>query len=244
MKTDNKAIIFGEELEFDAKGHAYKWAGKFVPGVTTILQVINKPALLQWSADMASDYWYDQLALGTKDLMLIRAEAKAAHRIRKETAGGIGNNIHDYAECFFKKKELPPLLTDQAKKGVEAFHKWLDAHKIKILASERMVFSKEHHYAGTCDFVAEIDGVLGVGDIKTSSGIFNEMRFQTAAYQQALEEEKKIKFPVRWIVRFDKKTGKFQAKSFYNFDTDFQGFKAALDLHRAFQLIKNEGETK
>ena len=100
--------------------------------------------------------------------------------------------------------------------------------------------AKEFYYAGTCDFVAKIDGVLGVGDIKTSSGIYPEMRLQTAAYQHALEEEKGIKFPVRWIIRFDKKTGDFEAKSFYNFDVDFGGFKAALALHRSLQTMEQE----
>lgn len=232
-------IIHGETLEFDEKKHAYTWAGKFVPGVTTILSCINKPALVQWSAGMASDYWRNAVKTRT-DLDAIHKEAKSAHRKKVSEAADIGSNVHEYAEMFFKKKDTPFLKTDQAKRGVEAFHKWMDAHKIEILSSERRVFSKEFYYAGTCDFVAKIDGVMGVGDIKTSSGIYPEMRLQTAAYQHALEEEKGIKFPVRWIIRFDKKDGNFEAKSFYNFDLDFSGFRAALDLHRSLKSMEVE----
>ncbi len=236
-----KQIIFGEELTFDEKKHAYKWNDQLVPGVTSILQCINKPALMPWAIKVTRDYWLEQINSGRTDFDKIHKESWNASKKVSSDAADIGKNVHDYAECFFKNKDLPTLHTDQAKRGVEAFHKWFDAHNVKIKASERRVFSKEYYFAGTCDFVAEIDGVMGVGDIKTSSGIYPEMRLQTAAYQQAIEEEKGIKFPVRWIVRFDKKTGDFEAKSFYNFDLDFQGFAAALMLHKAMQSITNEG---
>lgn len=235
--------IHGELLEFNDAVHAYKWAGKFVPGVTTILRCISKPALINWAAGCASDHWLKEITAGNKDLASIHKAAKSSHTKKTEAAGDIGKNVHHYAECFFKKRDLPELLTDQAKRGAEAFHSWIDAHHVKIKASELLVFSKEHYYAGTCDFIAEIDGILGVGDIKTGSGIYPDMRFQVAGYQHALQEEKGIKFPVRWIVRFDKPTGNFEVKTYYDFDLDFFGFKAALDLHRTLQAM-NEKKSK
>lgn len=235
-------IIFGEELAFDEKEHAYTWGGAFVPGVTSILQCINKPALMPWAIGITRDYWLQEINKGRTDFAKIHKESWNASKKITKDAANVGHNVHGYAECFFKKLELPQLMSDQAKRGVEAFHKWIDAHDIEVLASERRVFSKEFYYAGTCDFVAKIDGILGVGDIKTSSGIYPEMRFQTAAYQAAMEEEKGIKFPVRWIIRFDKKTGEFEARSFYDFDLDFDGFKAALYLSKALKMV--EGEKK
>ena len=230
-------LIHGETLSFDADAHAYTWGGEFVPGVTTILQCLGKPALVPWAAGMASDHWLEAAKAGRTDWAAIHKEAKGAHRKKTQAAADIGHEVHAYAEAYFKKQTLPELTSDQARRGVEAFHKWVSAHTIEILASERQIFSKEHYYAGTCDFVAKIDGVMGVGDIKTSSGIYPEMRFQTAAYQHALQEEKGIEFPVRWIIRFDKKTGEFEAKTFKEFDLDFQGFKAALVLHRTLKAM-------
>jgi hypothetical protein len=232
-----KRIIHGQTLSFDDAKHAYTWGGQLVPGVTTILSCISKPALIQWAAGMASDYFLQAIQSGRTDLPVIYKESKVAHRKKAQSAANIGKDVHHYAECFFKKKPLPELTDDQAKRGVEAFHKWLDAHKVEVLTSERILFSNEHYYAGTCDFVAKIDGVLGVGDIKTSSGIYPEHRFQTAAYQQAIQEEKNMKFDVRWVIRFDKKTGEFESKPFYDFELDFAGFRAALALHRALQKI-------
>ncbi len=235
--SDEQKLFYGQELTFDAEKHAYTWGGQFVPGVTTILNCIAKPALMPWAIGVTRDYWLREVNSGRTDFAKIHKESWNASKKITKDAANIGTNIHAYAEAFFKKQPLPALLSDEAKRGAEAFHKWTSAHDIKILASERRVFSKEHYYAGTCDFVATIDGEFGVGDIKTSSGIYPEMRLQTAAYQHAMQEEKGVKFPVRWIIRFDKKTGEFEAKSFYDFDTDFKGFKSALDLHRALQTI-------
>lgn len=234
-----KRIIFGQELLFDEKEHAYTWGGKFVPGVTSILGCLGKPALVPWAVGLASDHWLSAIKAGRVDYDSIHKESKLAHRKKVQEAANIGHNVHSYAECFFKNKELPTLATDQAKLGAEAFHKWMDAHHVEILASEHRVFSMQYYFAGTCDFVAKVDGVLGIGDIKTSSGIYPEMRFQTAAYQQALQEEKEIKFETRWIVRFDKKTGEFEAKQFNNFDADFTAFNATRIVHKILKEIEN-----
>lgn len=236
--SDNE-LIFGQKLSFDEASHAYKWGDAFVPGVTSILSCIGKPALIPWAAGMASDHWLAAIKAGRTDYGVIHKESKSAHRKKAQDAALIGHNVHNYAECVFKGLTPPELKTDQAKRGVEAFHKWLDAHHVEVLASERRVFSKQYYYAGTCDFIATVDGVMGVGDIKTSSGIYPEMRLQTAAYQHAIEEEEGVKFPVRWIIRFDKKTGEFEAKSFYDFELDFEGFKAALMLSKTLKTMEN-----
>lgn len=233
----NSRIIHGQELEFNEKDHAYTWGGQFVPGVTSILKVIGKPDLNNWYIKVTRDYWLEAVNAGRTDFKAIHKESWTANKKISQSAADIGKQVHLYAECFFKKQPLPELTTDEAKRGVEAFHGWLDSHKIEVIASELLVFSKEHHYAGTCDFVAKVDGELSVGDIKTSSGIYPEMLLQTAAYQHAIQEEKGVTIPVRWIVRFDKKTGKFEAKEFRDFERDFEGFKAALLLHRTLQKI-------
>lgn len=233
-----KRVIYGQELSMNEAAHAYTWGGDFVPGVTSILRVLDKPALMPWAIGVTRDFWLEAVTAGRTDFAKIHKESWTASKKITKDAANIGKNVHAYAECHLKGLPPPDLMTDQAKRGVEAFHKWLEAHKVVIKSSERLVFSKEHYFAGTCDFVAEIDGVLSVGDFKTSSGIYPEMRMQTAAYQHALQEEKDMKFDVRWIVRFDKKTGEFEAKPYYDFDLDFAGFKAALALHRTLQSMK------
>lgn len=242
-------IIHGHELVFNEAKHHYTWNDAPVPGVTTILQCIAKPALIPWAAGMASDHWLNTLrpflyvsplSLTAEALEKIHKEAKGAHRRKASEAADSGTNVHEYAEAFLKGDPLPELKTEAAKKGADAFHKWMDAHSVKILASERRLFSKEYYYAGTCDLVGEVDGILSVGDFKTSSGIYPEMRFQTAAYQHALQEEKGTLFPQRLIIRFDKKTGEFEAKKFLDFDLDFLGFRSALQLHKTLKAMETK----
>lgn len=240
-------MIFDQELTFDEKKHKYFYAGEHVPSVTTILQTVAKPVLVPWAVKMTSEYWVSAAGSGRTDYEVIDKEARGVHRKKADAAAMIGTNVHHYAECFFKKLPLPELKTDEAKRGADAFHKWVDANQIEVLAVERRIYSKEFHYAGTMDFVAKIGGVMGIGDYKTSSGIYPEMRFQTAAYQHALQEEKNLKFDVRWIVRFDKKTGEFEAKSFYDLESDFNGFKGALALHNSLKAMnkkKDKNENK
>lgn len=244
MKTANGRIIHGKELAFDEKKHCYTWGGEKVPSVTTILQVINKPVLVPWAVKMTGDYWLDCMKSGRTDYDEVYKESKASHRQKTDAAANIGTNVHNYAEAFFRGQPLPELKTDEAKRGADAFHKWVDANHIEILAVERRIYSKEYHYSGTTDFVAKIGGVLGIGDYKTSSGIYPEMRLQTAAYQHALQEEKGMKFDVRWIVRFDKKTGEFEAKPFYDFDLDFSAFRSALTLHNAMKEMTKRKDSK
>lgn len=238
MKTENGRIIFGKELAFDEKKHIYTYDGVKVPSVTTILNNVAKPVLVPWAVKMTSLYWLDAVQSGRSDYEVIDKEGRGAHRRKADHAASIGTNVHSYAEAFFKRLPPPELKTDEAKRGVEAFHKWVDATKLKVLAVERRVYSEEFGYAGTVDLVAEFNGVIGVGDYKTSSGIYPEMRMQTAAYQHAIQEEKKMQLGPRWIIRFDKQTGEFEDKSFADFESDFLGFKGALNLHNSLKAMK------
>src|SRR5690606_13549775 len=43
-------------LKFYEKSHRYRLDGEWVPGVTTILGVLNKPALPKWSAKAVAEY--------------------------------------------------------------------------------------------------------------------------------------------------------------------------------------------
>lgn len=235
--SDAKQIIYGKEFTFDEKEHAYFWDKQPVPGVTTVLRVIDKPKLLGWEKKIMRNFWLEAVTAGRKDFAVIHKESWTAARKLSGAAKDIGTNVHAFAEAVLKNLPLPALETDEAKRGAEAFHKWQSAHTIKLLSSERRVFSLEHYFAGTCDLIAEIDGEYCVGDFKTSSGIYPEMRLQTAAYQHAIQEEKGFKVGARWIIRFDKKTGEFEAKRFTDFDLDFKGFRSALELHRALQAI-------
>ena len=221
---------------------------KPVRGVTSALNVIAKPQLVPWAAKMASDYWINYLTearetgeqFPTADLELVHKAAKNAHRAIAFEAANIGKEVHAYAEAVLTNREIPKLSTPAALNGATAFRDWYKEHSFEVVASERMVFSERHFYAGTLDAIGVLNGRLSLIDFKTGSGIYPEAYLQTILYQQAYEEETGQKIEERWIIRFDKVSGKFNAVLAMEHDRDLKGALAALELHHTLGLIEKD----
>lgn len=217
MKT---ITLYGGEahLEFDERKHAYVWKEKGLPvaGVTSILKILDKPALVQWAANMAvAHIQQGYLALQEAGEMLegsafaaLCQDAKTAHRRFSRDAANIGSMVHAFAESVLVDGRATMPTDEKAAAGANAFLTWFRSHKIEPIHVERMVLSRDWYYAGTVDFFGRIDGELCVLDFKTSSGLYLEMLLQLAAYAVALTEETGEQINTGWIVRLDKKSGK------------------------------------
>src|SRR3990167_9834053 len=227
---------------FNEKEHLYELDGKPMTGVTTILKVIAKPALIQWAANMAVDFIIAESrdTDGTYKVNdVILKEARTAHRKKKEDAADIGTSAHKWIENYIKNpdeahwdKELA-IITDK-------FVEWAEESKVKFLESEVRVYdsSPDMFYAGTLDFVAEIDGKKFIGDIKTGSGIYPEHFYQVAAYQNAWEKMGREKLDGAVIVNVTKK-GELKVEYSYFFKEDFDAFKGALAIYRRQNKVTN-----
>jgi hypothetical protein len=231
-------LFYGKSLVFRPGNHRYFWGGEPVPSVTTILGRLAKPALIQWAANMAVDYIEENWEIVHNDVLEIKPEvlaaARKAHAVKKDTAADLGSYTHAYAkDCFkanrllpmptrtdleleFKKTKAPldliPKLIDGVIAGCEGFRDFFRKHTIHTIETERMVmYSAEGspiRYAGRTDKFGRIDGKLGVLDIKTSGGIYDEFWLQLTAYEVALSTELKLEDPLmRWILHLDKNTG-------------------------------------
>lgn len=232
---------------FRESDHMYFMDGKPMTGVTTILAVIAKPALIQWAANMACDYIHEKvvkpIGRGEEQYPIFRKlpeileEARTAHRKKKEAAGEAGTDVHSLIEKWIKRcivvDFLTPLHQDELENPqVVKFHQWATEKGVKFLESEKKLYSPAHWIAGTTDFTCEIDGKRYVGDLKTSSGIYYEMFMQCAAYRMMLEEMGEEKYHGSVIVRCGK-DGSFETKERYDYETDLKGFMGALALYRA-----------
>lgn len=230
------------KIEFEPERHRYtNNSGEKVTSVTQALNIINKPALLPWACRVMADELIDNLNKGEVVTQDDIKNAKSAHRRIKNKAADIGTEVHKWAEEYIKgnNPELPE--DEQVLNGVTAFLKWVDAHSVKFKSSERIVYSKKYNYVGTMDAEAYIDGQLCVIDFKTSSNIWPEMLLQTAAYQAAAEEEDNSKFEGdRWIARFDRDTGEFEAKQFGEYKKHLQAFLSAHKLSSLYSTIKTK----
>jgi hypothetical protein len=230
------------ELEFDEKRHVYRVNGKTVPGVTGILGVINKPALVPWAVKMCGEYLAKTLKPGTQldevEIARLVTDMKRRYRDVTAEAADIGTHVHRWAEQHAKGENPPWPVNPQVRSGVEAYCAWLEAHHVEPIFVERKIYSQGYQYAGTVDLVAKIDGRLCVADFKTSSGLYDEMRLQLAAYQHAIWEETDMDIEARYVLRFPKDGGQFEAHELENFPRDFGAFRAALELSRTLNAIK------
>lgn len=164
--------------------------GQWYPRVTSIMSIKAKPALLKFYADSES---YSHALSTTKQ------------------SASEGTKIHNAAEAILKGE--PPELDPEIMPAINAFRDFLKIHTVdaKEGAIEKRVWSKTYCFAGTIDILAKVDGLFGVLDIKTSSGIWLDYNLQTAAYVGALQEpetweelpQKEVSH--RWILRLDQK---------------------------------------
>ena len=131
------------EYKFDDKRHIHSLDGTPLHGVTTVLSVISKPALIQWAANMAVKYVEDNFDWANADvehLSNVLKEAKSAHRKKKEKAGDWGTLVHEAIEKWIKDNTLP---TNLDQKGIEVFDKfrvWSADNNVKFLESEKHVW--------------------------------------------------------------------------------------------------------
>lgn len=118
--------------------------------------------------------------------------AKAAHRVKKEEAADIGTIAHETIEKIIIYRmccgEYPELTADiQALAAINQFLDWEKEHKIEWIATETILGDKQHKIAGCMDWLAIVDGVVTLGDFKTSNQFSEDVFLQTAAYYFMLD---------------------------------------------------------
>ena len=232
-------------FRFDSEHHRYYFDGKQMTGVTTILDVLAKPALIQWAANMAVGLLAEK---GTpyygpnddlKDHYVITGElleeARKAHAQKRDKSADIGTLAHAWIEKWINAsmgKGDYPIAEPSLMLMTGNFMQWIAEKRPKFIESEKVVHSKEHWFAGTLDFVCEMNGKTYLGDIKTGNGIYQEMWFQTAGYQLALEEcEPQRKIDGHLIVNITK-DGKLNVMEHYDYETSKKAFLACLELYQ------------
>ena len=174
-------------------------------------------------------------------------ECRKAHTKVRDIAADSGTDIHGEIETVIKEaietgggyisKTL--LILPHPEKQVQHFIDWANAHNVKFLASERKVYSASKFVAGTYDFKCEIDGKVYMGDIKTTSAIYDRLPFaQTAAYQfmEAEMDGTDVKDVHGRVIINLKKDGTFDEEAdvyySYDYDTDIELFMSALSIYR------------
>lgn len=232
-------------LDFDEDKHVYRINGEEVEGVTNALNVISKPALINWAAKMSAEYIERNLvpgkALNEIEIKELCRKAKFAHREKKQSAADIGSMVHALIETYIKNKgKVGSVIHPEVNAGFNAFKQWIDENKVEFHASEQKVYSKTHKFCGTFDFIATVNGKRMMGDIKTSSGIYHEMFLQTSAYQLARQEEFPDEVFEGHVIVNCRKTGELDTRISYDYDTHKEAFLCALGLSRKLKQMEGK----
>lgn len=251
--------LYGGEVEmtFNDATHRYTVKDSQHPGVTitppsitTVLSVINKPALIPWAVRETVDFLRMKLTEGEHTEAEVEAYfemAKDAHKLRKKEAADIGTQAHNWLEQYWRSKLFPESFKawelpkdERVRNCVQAALKWIDEHKIEPILIEKPVYSRQYRVSGRLDKLALVDGRLAVVDWKSSKGLWPEYQFQTAAYTKFFEEEDpETRCDDRWLVQLGKETGEFHAARFdrQSLEADFEAFAAAVTLYRRLQEL-------
>lgn len=140
-----------------------------VPSVTTILKILNKPALISWAN-----------SLGFKRINVKNYLNEVAE---------IGTALHFFAQCEIMGLEpiygfnrntmikVAPLM--------ELFLEWKSKNILEPIFMEKSLSSNT--FGGTFDFYGTVNGKLTVLDFKTSKSIYMSMFIQLSGYILLLE---------------------------------------------------------
>ena len=176
-----------ETIEAFKNKNGHEIDGLWLPRVTSITGIISKPALFRYYAQHPN--------------FIVAQEAL-------NQSANWGTLTHKAVETIFKKKKEDKI-DSKILPSILAFKEWQEKKKVKVLDREldieREIFDLDNFYSGTLDALVEIDGVLGILDIKTGAGIWDEYSLQLAGYMKAYNKlvPKKRQAKKRWILRLD-----------------------------------------
>ncbi len=198
-KMENFKLYNGEViLQYEPQRHIYSVKDKIVYGTTSIIGILDKPALMYWAVNQAVEFLQENLkpgkALDEVEIKTLLDTAKFAHRAKKDKSADIGTMIHEWLEKYvlarINKQPLPEKpINKEMRSAIDGFFTWAKENKVALIASEQKIYSKKYRYAGTLDLEAMVNGKRTIVDFKTSNAIYPEMFLQATAYLMAREEE-------------------------------------------------------
>lgn len=169
--------------------HRYYWNGKGpYPSVTTVLKVLDKPAVTNWIArETARAAFHHPTEGRTEDDYISFLVAQP--RERTDIAAKLGSSVHLLADMASRSPQDGPggfEIPSEALPYLEAFRGFLGRYSASsIISSEKAVLNLSDGYAGTYDLIMQIAGALWLIDIKTSKGYYPEYALQLAGYGHA-----------------------------------------------------------
>lgn len=186
--------------------------GQKLDRVTSVLGIINKPALIGWYGKH-----------GTKE----------CSRILKESAA-FGTALHEFIECYNKTGMDPEITDSRHQKLFNKYKTWATENKLECVESELQVHSLKWGYAGTLDSLARVNGKLEILDYKTSKDFYETYQLQLMAYRVAVHEMGLFvnEHIGRRVIRLGREDEEIETVAFEDDVGDYKAWLSALRLYR------------
>ena len=232
----------GHQVEFNAEKHVYIHNNNYVVGMSTILGKLASPMLENWKIANqvnAIKKEMERHGIPIDKIETIILNAKTNAKKQGDSILNIGSMVHKFCEMWLKGEKFTEPSDPVVKACFDKFKKFWKNHKLKLVESEKILYS-ERGYCGTLDLVAiDPKGNLWLIDIKTSKGIFINMVHQVHGYKLAYEEQTGKKINKMYIVRLPKDNGDFEARHILYKKEHLKAFLGLLSCHKS-ELLFNE----
>jgi hypothetical protein len=192
-------------------------SGTLVPGVTTVLNLLDKPFLVAWAYNC-----------GCKGI---------DYRKVRDTGANIGSLVHYLILCDLKNET--PDTTDYSQADIEkannslkSYYAWKKQNPIKPIMVETALISEKFGYGGTMDLFAQNHDSNILYDFKTSGGIYVSYLYQLAAYGQLILENTGKLPDMFTILRFNKDNNSdFEIRYITDMSKYFEVFRHLLCIY-------------
>lgn len=195
------------------------------PSVTTILSVYPKGE-------------------GFKKYLLAQGSEEEADK-KLRAAAERGTKVHEATECLH---EGAIFRFEDGSFTLEEWHmlngyaQWYQDYQPEIIAIEQSVVSDSLQTGGTIDRVIEVEGELGILDVKTSKSVYPSYYVQSVAYADIWEEKtgQEVKFVSILRLR-TLGSKKYEIKTIYR--EDFAPYRAAFNSCHQLWHLENQGRS-
>lgn len=253
---------FWSESKEDGRAYKHPFTGERVPSVTTVIGMSDKSGLAQYAADRTAKWCTENVSL-----LLSKTESDGIRGARyrwkdhADERAFVGDQVHSWIETFSEDGFAYPVLEYDAQQCVDRFLDFVSEHTFEPLFTEVTVWSERFGYAGTFDWIGNLDGLVTLGDNKTSRKLHDEHRMQLAALksadymlllqedgsyiQQEMPEVEALAFlhlrPDDYDDLYNRSDQSFYAIEYVDLveaDIHFEKFKGFLDVWNANQELK------
>lgn len=191
--------------------------GRLLPGSTTIINLLNKPFLVNWAYN-----------LGRQGLDM--------NKIRN-TAMSVGSLTHDIILCSFTGKtpdttDYTQNQIDEAQNSLRSFYAWHKLNPIELILIEKPLISDTFGFGGTLDIYGKMADGNVLLDFKTSKMISFEYYVQVASYGQLIFENFGTPPDKGKILRINKQANDdFEIRTVNRMDKYFEVFRHLLMVY-------------